>query len=615
MPTYRVTGPDGQVVSFAGPAGMSKADVVTRAKQEAKFSSGEIPTTFAGGASKQLLEKEPAARNALLAAPALFTPAGPAMAITAAAPFVGTGLKALSQLLHTGSADAPASSELAGDAAEAGLSLAAGPAIKKGAQLVGVAKDAVAGAVPSWMRSVASMSGKGMAMDAATSKPVMGAVEQFGDAISPQNLNRTFRSVIRGLTPGDQVIDEAGPAVVDRFMPNRSRVSREVPGSSYPEAASPAPELPQSFQALTDQAVDRGMPNVSGYQPPSDADTMSRLLAAPEAPGPAIERYTPNTSAYDDAATASSTARVPYGVPDVATPSPNAGGRLVPGTAPTNILDEALSGLAGEPPTSVMRPTTGERPGISNFREEGPISEPSSSSYTGPERRAVVRKDADRVSSLPTIPRSQLDVAPTTRPINEVLSAFQANQPTSASLSDAPSLSALVKQRDAFADIPESVEFNNADDALTRMDPSFETGEGQLLAERSRRNSAPYGPITPESFARGHAMLHGGSSIPSSLSGLDDGYTPDFSTSKGLAEFNTRNANAAGSAFDVTPADPTVPMAPRMPVARLKRIMEAFANTPEANKTPFDDEVLDLILQNPDGVGDYRNPYGASGKR
>ena len=188
MPKYIVPLKTGGTVTFDGPAGMSKADIVQRASQEMKFSSGEIPTTFASGASKQFLENEPAARNALLSIPAMATGGAPAVAMTAAAPFVGTGLKMLSQLLHTGSADLPSSGELTGDALEAGIGVGAGPAIKKGAQLVGTAKDAIASAVPSWIKGVSSLNPKSMLMDAATSAPVMGAAEHLGDAISPSSV-------------------------------------------------------------------------------------------------------------------------------------------------------------------------------------------------------------------------------------------------------------------------------------------------------------------------------------------------------------------------------------------------------------------------------------------
>jgi len=305
MPTYKVTGPDGNAVTFQGPAGMSKADVVTRAQQEQKFSKGEIQTTFMGGASKHLLEDEPAARNALLSIPTIPLGGPAAMAAAGAAPWVGSGLKMLSQFLRTGSADAPGSDELIGDAAESTIGMFGGHAIKKGAQLVGAGKEAVASRLPSWLQTIAhastALNPKALAMDLVTSKPALRAAEEFGEKVKPSNLRDTFSSVINGLKPGSVPDEEIGP-VIDRYAPNRSRVSREVAGSSFPESSPSSPSsFPITSEGLKEQPLYQQMehfpteppigPRIG--RPPLDVPSSSSRSAVPPYQVPPAEPITP----------------------------------------------------------------------------------------------------------------------------------------------------------------------------------------------------------------------------------------------------------------------------------------------------------------------------------
>lgn len=190
---------------------------------------GPEPDTFMGGFTKHLLEKEPAARNALLSGAALLAPeAGVA---TAAAPFVGRGMEYLSKLFRGQNPikdGSQVASDLGSDALESGLSVYGGPAIAKGARMVGAAKDAMASKIPAWAQTVlhgaTALNPKTMAMDALTSKPVLGAVEQVGDALTPNGVRDAFGSVAEGMRPG---------------VPQpRMLGSREVPYTMPPGAAS-----------------------------------------------------------------------------------------------------------------------------------------------------------------------------------------------------------------------------------------------------------------------------------------------------------------------------------------------------------------------------------------
>lgn len=275
--TYRVANPQGQTVSFDGPVGMSKGDLVARAKQEMSIQSGEIPTSFVTGAAKSL-EDDRATRDALLNAGALALPvAGPAAIATAAAvPFVGSGLKMLSHLFRTGTLEAPSAEELTGDAVEAALTVGAGPAIKTGARAIGATKDAVSAFLPPWVRVLARgshvLNPKGLAMDVATSKPVLRAAEELGDAIDPRNIRRTFANVGRGLRPGVAPA-EAAP-IVDRYLPNRSRLSREVPGSSYVEPPAPASS---TFTPTSDALKEMPLYQQMAYLPDVSRSATARI--------------------------------------------------------------------------------------------------------------------------------------------------------------------------------------------------------------------------------------------------------------------------------------------------------------------------------------------------
>lgn len=201
--TYTVTFKDGHRQTFDGPPGMSDADLVQRARQERGFAGGDIATSFAGGATRHLLEDEPDAVNALLGGAASMTGVG--APVVAALPFVTTGLKRLSQLLATGHTEMPGAGELASDAVEGAIGAYGGPVLKAGAQKIRQTKEAISAAskgLPSWVRALGWGTTKGLLIDAATSQPVLGAVEQAGDILAPGGIRKATGSVLRGLTPG-----------------------------------------------------------------------------------------------------------------------------------------------------------------------------------------------------------------------------------------------------------------------------------------------------------------------------------------------------------------------------------------------------------------------------
>lgn len=259
MPTrqkYTVPFHDGHSVTFEGPAGMSDADLVQRAKQERGFAGGEIPTSFAGGATRHLLEDEPGAVNALLSGAALATGVGEVPGVMTAIPSATSGLKHLSQFLATGHTDTPTLGGAVRDVGEGAIGEFGGPLIAKGARGVGLTKEAIKSAsqgLPGWLRALGNISAKGVLLDAATSKPVLGAIERTGEGLSPTGIRSAFGNVIEGLTPGAQIGTEAVPAATqlagegrglaetaDRWRATRATKAGEDIGASWrtPEAAA-----------------------------------------------------------------------------------------------------------------------------------------------------------------------------------------------------------------------------------------------------------------------------------------------------------------------------------------------------------------------------------------
>lgn len=262
------------------------------------------PDTYWGGFTRHLFEQEPAARNALLTAPAALLTGGAATAAVGAAPFVGTGLSKLSELLGTGQAEAPSGEELAGDTAESLLGMFGGPALSKLAQTVRAGKAAVSASLPAWLRALAHgstvLNPKALAADALTSEPVLNAVEEFGQKASPSNLRSTIRSVLEGLKPG--------------------------------ELPTPVPtEVPKSG------------PFVSGARQPLGRVTGGTISDA-------------DIAAFEREQARRGVQRVPYATPGPQGPAAPAGMRHA-GPAPTlnETLQDALEGLRG--PESPMRVT------------------------------------------------------------------------------------------------------------------------------------------------------------------------------------------------------------------------------------------------------------------
>jgi hypothetical protein len=337
---YTVDFPDGHSQSFDGPAGMSDRDLVQRAQQERKFAGGDIATSFAGGATRHLLEDEPNTVKALLGGAALATGVGSAG--TAAIPAAARGLKHLSQFLATGHTDAPTPTDLAWDAGEGLAGGYGGKVLSAGANKVGLTKAAVVDAMkdlPPWMRMLGKASGKGLLLDAATSKPVTQGLEQLGEGLTPDGIRRSFGSVIKGMTPG--VEREAAGAVSPRVSDAQSQVSkavrsllREADGGAEPLTferyggsksgydpaggfGEPAMKLESGFERYggsksgfdpaagfgeaaqpLESGFDRYMPNKSGYVPEA-AGAADAVGEAAEPLTSGFERYGGQKSGYD----------------------------------------------------------------------------------------------------------------------------------------------------------------------------------------------------------------------------------------------------------------------------------------------------------------------------
>lgn len=229
--TYAVTFPDGHVQHFDGPTGMSDADLIQRAKQERGVAGGDIATSFSGGATRHLLEDEPETVNALLGGLATATGAG--APLVAGIPAATSGLRHLSQFLATGKTDAPTLEGAIGDVVEGGVMGYGGSALAAGARKVGALKAAAGSVVPAGLkRLLTGVSPKALAMDVATSKPVLGAVERLGEGLTPGGVRSAFGSVARGMTPG--VEDVAEPAAAGGFRGLEAAARRKAAAEANP---------------------------------------------------------------------------------------------------------------------------------------------------------------------------------------------------------------------------------------------------------------------------------------------------------------------------------------------------------------------------------------------
>ena len=129
---YEVTSPDGSIVKFRGPSDLSDEQVAQRAKQEAGFQSGRIPSTFRAGAiqsaGETLADKSKAVGAGVGLAGALF--AQPE--VVAAAPAIGRATQALGEYISgrkISPTSVPEVAMLAGEGALAGY----GPRLAAGA--------------------------------------------------------------------------------------------------------------------------------------------------------------------------------------------------------------------------------------------------------------------------------------------------------------------------------------------------------------------------------------------------------------------------------------------------------------------------------------------------
>lgn len=149
---YTVTFPDGHEQKFSGPADMTDEAVYQRAQQERSFSDGKIPTTFAGGAAKEL-GNDPDTMSALIAGAGLATggvapAAGTAM--MAAAPTLARGLKYATQKM-TGQEPTPISmTDIAKSVAAPIAAYAPGAIAASGKALEGAVSRLPVAGLPSW---------------------------------------------------------------------------------------------------------------------------------------------------------------------------------------------------------------------------------------------------------------------------------------------------------------------------------------------------------------------------------------------------------------------------------------------------------------------------------
>lgn len=212
----------GETRQWDGQGWQSAASTPTSPTPSTSDSRAE-PDTWLGGFSRHLLEKEPAARNALLGGAALLT-GGTAPIV--AAPLVGRGTEYLSKFL-TGENPLPESgtqlaTDLGTDVATGLGEAFGGRVLSKGAQLVRQGKDALTKGLPLWVSKLGHASALGSAVahpgpliaDLATSKPATDFYQAVGNAATPGS--GALRNVLTGLKPG---LNDSAAVVAPRVRP------------------------------------------------------------------------------------------------------------------------------------------------------------------------------------------------------------------------------------------------------------------------------------------------------------------------------------------------------------------------------------------------------------
>lgn len=339
------------------------------------------PDSYWAGFTRHLLEKEPAARNALLSVPALA--GGPVTAM--ATPFVGRGLEKLSEFFGTGKTDLPTAGEMVSDVTEGVVGAYGGPMLAKGAKAVRTGKDAITGGLPKWLRAglhtatagSAMINPTGLALDVATSKPVTTAAEALGEGLSPSTpeaFRRSASSVLKGLKPGvdeDALLESAHRS---RVMASGHTGSKELPyrgGSGVSDAGN------LSSDALRPPPAGPAPRLVKGNRPSLESELNSSLQALRTSSGvPTKSSLPPQANPVATADSAETIARrgvqanaarrfAGFDIPE---------DRLVPRMSP-NILNSSLpaGGLDTVTPVEMgkLRPSqVGLRRSISNDLED-----------------------------------------------------------------------------------------------------------------------------------------------------------------------------------------------------------------------------------------------------
>lgn len=115
---YQVQAPDGSVVEFHGPPGMSDDQIVMRAQQEYGVKTGSIPTTFSGGVQQSVGDTLADHSSALGTAIGLGGVVAGMPPVVAAAPAIGRAIKAGGQYIAGRKIETPSVPEMGVLAAE-----------------------------------------------------------------------------------------------------------------------------------------------------------------------------------------------------------------------------------------------------------------------------------------------------------------------------------------------------------------------------------------------------------------------------------------------------------------------------------------------------------------
>ena len=241
--------------------------------------------------------------------------------------------------------------------ASAGIPGAMGPA----ARAITKGKEALTGWMPQWMSRLARTANvAGAAIhpgpliaDMATSKPVMGAMEAFGDTASQQPITQTVGNVMRGLKPGlDDV--PVPPSHADRMAAGADRYAKQKAAGAAQDAAAARASGVDSLMEPTPELRPKWRGSVPPEPPPpirtpgtGSGNSGSPALEALYGPPTDSARLVPPVSSLmEDTLPAGGLDTVPDLLPH---PLPKGTLRSSSGHVEDVDLTDAVSALAQEP--------------------------------------------------------------------------------------------------------------------------------------------------------------------------------------------------------------------------------------------------------------------------